>query len=500
MSGFEVGGVDTAIARRHAYFDSLDCEIKYFFQKCPELRDVNLYMDMGIPLENMIYLEAAYSGMENLSGNVSTKEKVDELVHSFGVDSIQYNKGEIFLFRAGEIVAQIWTMNDGAAIYVILFYSNGKIVSREVYWGRHLFTDLYLSLEDGTECCDRYYYDNDGKLCLEVHNEGSEKENFILASGCNCNRYELFEEFFKKANISERDVSIIDRPSFMDYIQPIFSCCKSRKVVFLHSLHYMLPNESITGLYVNNEYYNYFKNSEKVDCFVVSSEAQKNDLERHLVEYGNGKSRIEVIPVVGIAEIKMADEERIPYSIITASRFELGKQIAFLVRAVIKAHEKNSNIHLDIYGDGAEAPNIRRVIDDHSAWDYISLKGFCKVTELYKRYEVFATMSAYETYGISLLEAISSGNAVIGLNVRYGNKMFIRDGINGYILDFDLNNKNDEKYMLRLADDYAEKIVEMFSDIDKLRDFQKNSYALSEEFSDEAVKMKWVKLINEFVN
>ena len=500
MSGFEIGGVDTAIARRHTYLSALNTPIKYFFQKCPDISDVNIYKELGIPLENMSYLEAAYSGMDNLAGCVATEQKVEELTKSFGADYVQYNNNghEIIIYRLGEIIAQIWTMNEGGAISNILFYANGGVVSREVYWGRHLFTDMYFALGEGKECCHRNYYDNSGELCLKISNVGTEIEEYILKSGRKCNRYEFFEVFFEKLRMTEQDISILDRPSFMDYVQPLINHCKNRIVVFLHSLHYMLPNESVTGLYVNHEYYGYFKNSDKVDCFVVSSEAQKEDLSKHLIKYGKGAGRIEVIPVIGIAEKKIQTECRIPYSIMTASRFDLGKQISYLIRAVVKAHNKDDRIHMDIYGDGAEAVNLKGLIEYYSAWDYISLKGYCKIADLYKQYEVFATMSAYETYGITVLEAISSGNAVVGLNVRYGNKIFIQNNVNGFILDFDLDKKADDAYMGQLEDEFADKLVELFSDNIKLREFQNNSYRLADNFSDNAVREKWIQLIKSF--
>mgnify|MGYP002509176014 CR=1 FL=1 len=35
------------------------------------------------------------------------------------------------------------------------------------------------------------------------------------------------------------------------------------------------------------------------------------------------------------------------------------------------------------------------------------------------------------------MEAIGSGTAVIGLNVKYGNRLFVHSEENGYLVDFD---------------------------------------------------------------
>ena len=47
------------------------------------------------------------------------------------------------------------------------------------------------------------------------------------------------------------------------------------------------------------------------------------------------------------------------------------------------------------------------------------------MTEIYKNYEVYVSASLLETLGLSIMEAVGSGMALIGLNVKYGNQVFI---------------------------------------------------------------------------
>lgn len=58
------------------------------------------------------------------------------------------------------------------------------------------------------------------------------------------------------------------------------------------------------------------------------------------------------------------------------------------------------------------------------------------MTSQYLTYEVYVTCSTSEGFGLSILEALDSGLSIIGLDVRYWNQTFVRDGENGYLVDY----------------------------------------------------------------
>ena len=91
------------------------------------------------------------------------------------------------------------------------------------------------------------------------------------------------------------------------------------------------------------------------------------------------------------------------------------------------------------------------------------------------------------------MEAIGSGNAVIGLDVKYGNRLFIHPGKNGYLIPFKLDyvNGDDET----LIDEMADKIVEIFADQERLESFHQNSYEISKDFLSDIIEEKWKDLL-----
>ncbi|MBN4900040.1 glycosyltransferase, partial [Staphylococcus sp. EG-SA-21] len=127
---------------------------------------------------------------------------------------------------------------------------------------------------------------------------------------------------------------------------------------------------------------------------------------------------------------------RKPYSIISASRLASEKHIDWLLKAVVEAKKTIKNLTFDIYGEGGQRQKLEELISINNANDYIRILGHAKLDEVYKNYELFLSGSTSEGFGLSLMEAIGSGLGIIGFNVNYGNPTFIRDGKNGYLIDY----------------------------------------------------------------
>ena len=82
---------------------------------------------------------------------------------------------------------------------------------------------------------------------------------------------------------------------------------------------------------------------------------------------------------------------------------------------------------------------------------------------------------------------------MIGLDVKYGNRLFIQPEKNGYLVNFHKDNVDgdDEK----LTDIIAGKIIEIFTDEERLDKFHRNSYEIAAGFSSEIIKEKWKVLL-----
>ena len=123
----------------------------------------------------------------------------------------------------------------------------------------------------------------------------------------------------------------------------------------------------------------------------------------------------------------------------------------------------------------------------------IHFKGRCNLEKIYPHYELFASFSLWETFGLSLMEAVGDGLAMVGLDVRYGNRLFIHPDENGYLVDFDIETDYQNKD--KLCERTAAAIVKIFEDDDRLKKFHENSYMIAEEYKEHVIESKWMQLI-----
>lgn len=71
--------------------------------------------------------------------------------------------------------------------------------------------------------------------------------------------------------------------------------------------------------------------------------------------------------------------------------------------------------------------------------------------DVYSKYELFASASQSEGFGLTLMEAVGSGLGMIGFNVNYGNPTFIRNGENGYLMSENVESADEEEKINELA-------------------------------------------------
>lgn len=156
---------------------------------------------------------------------------------------------------------------------------------------------------------------------------------------------------------------------------------------------------------------------------------------------------------------------------------------------------RKNGINLDIYGSGDDGYTIylKNIVKDACADDYIHFKGRCNLEKIYPHYELFASFSLWETFGLSLMETVGDGLAMVGLDVRYGNRLFIHPDENGYLVDFDIETDFQNKD--KLCERTAAAIVKIFEDDDRLKKFHENSYMIAEEYKEHVIESKWMQLI-----
>lgn len=505
LVGYELSGVDVALARRNKYFKKSNEMIKYIFTELPSLIYIDRYKKLGIQLNEMMSVHLKLSNVDDISGDYLVEQKIMELKETMGIDKVVSKEKEITLYKNGNRVAVLILKEDTRFFSTIYFYERERLIGEEFYTDRLLYIKHYI-----TSSYNGYLYaklkrttflDEKGRVTCEcLHEENDEK--YIYPNGKCLSKYELIENFIVDLKLKEEDLVVIDRPSYMNFVQPLLQHKNNAKLItFLHSGHYYKRGESPDALFMNYEYYGWFRYSKYIDVVIVSTEEQKIDLIEKCRMYGCYVPKIEVIPVSGLDEVKYPQEKRQPYSLITVSRIDKRKNIPWIIKSVIEAKKILPEIVLDIYGDGDAGyiNSLKDYLNEKEATSFIRFRGKADVNELYKSYEVYITASLWETLGLSCMEAVGSGNAMIGLDVRYGNRLFIKNNINGKLVDFNIDDIAKEDIESITIEKMKEAILDVFEDKERLISFQNNSYIIAKEFMDEQIEQKWLKLLNEFI-
>ena len=454
LVGYYFGGVDYAQGARYKYLKKLSCPVKYVFTGIPNEREVSEYQKMGIETDDMISAHFLLSGNERIGGE-------------------------------GHIIKKP-------------YYSKGHLVHQEYYTDRLLYADYYTYADENGEQkskrIKRAFRNPDGTSAYDIIYDENGSERYLFPNGENLSKQEFLCRFIQKLNLTEEDVVLIDRPGNMEFVQPLFTHGnKAKIIVFLHSGHYARKGESDAYLYLNFEYYYWFKNSDKIHTVIVSTDGQKEELIEKLKEYGCKIPNVEVIQACGLETLFYPDVERKPYSLLTVSRLVTGKRISWIIRSVIEAHKVNPEISLDIYGEGNEqyVAELKQLVETNQAGAYIHFMGHRDVTKVYMGYEAYISASLWETLGLTLMEAVGSGTAMIGLDVKYGNKVFIQNEQNGYLTDLDFEQIKNEPYVESMIHDMAQNIIRLFESPAKLRAFHEKSYQIAEKFLNDSIEEKW---------
>lgn len=132
----------------------------------------------------------------------------------------------------------------------------------------------------------------------------------------------------------------------------------------------------------------------------------------------------------------LAPIDNMPLRIGYAARLVKQQKRADLLIDLIKIlEEKNINYLFQIAGDGECLEIIQNYIRGHKLLDRVELLGRVvksKMSEFWKRQDVFVNISEYEGTSLSMLEAMSYNCVPVVTDVS-GAKEFISHGINGFI-------------------------------------------------------------------
>lgn len=499
LVGYLPNGVDNAQGYRHPFLEKTNQKVWYVFSDFPSFKEINYYSKTGIPIDRMISPYHFFADNRTMENRVTADWlllRFQKIWNNLQFEDTGTSKR---LLQNGRRVAEIYLYSNTDKVSHVSYYKNECLVKKEVYTDALLYTDYFITAKSEKElyakCVRRTFYTANGVAAYDILFDGN-KQYFLFPDGRCCTYTQFLELFIQRLHFTEQDRIIIDRCAMLNFVQPLFeNSQKAKKIVVFHSGHYFERNQSNFALYLNYEYYYIFMHMDEIHTIIVSTEQQKAELIDTILRYNCSMPQIEVIPAGALDALTYTELSRRPFSLISVSRLDQNKRVDWLIKSVIKAHEVSPKITLDVYGTGNQKYKavLEKLISDNRAENYIHLMGYQNVKDLYKQYQVYISVSIWETLGLTLMEAAGSGNALIGLDVKYGNQVFIKPSENGYLVDFTYDNV--EKNTDELIEKISDKIIEIFSDMERLERFSLKSYEIAQQFLKKDMYAKWKRVL-----
>ncbi|ADD40717.1 glycosyltransferase family 4 protein [Stackebrandtia nassauensis] len=168
----------------------------------------------------------------------------------------------------------------------------------------------------------------------------------------------------------------------------------------------------------------------QLDAVVTVSQADADNYRRHMPHLAD---KVWFIPN-SIQPTPIPPSDVDSKIIVAAGRIERPKRFDMLLRVFSKVHKRHPDWRLRIYGSGKRINEIRDVVTDLDLGDSVSLMG--RATPLdteWAKGSIAAVTSKYESFGLTLVEAMNCGLPVVSTACDYGPPEIIDHEVDGLL-------------------------------------------------------------------
>ncbi|MGW4929202.1 glycosyltransferase [Agromyces sp. NPDC004153] len=182
-----------------------------------------------------------------------------------------------------------------------------------------------------------------------------------------------------------------------------------------------------------------FAHLERFDGVVFLTERQRADAATLLGDPGN----LAVVPngIDPLGGDPPPDAERDPAAGVVVARLTTRKRIDHAIEVVRSCRERGVPATLTIYGDGPDAPALRRLVDDAGLGDAVTFAGHrTSAADAFADASWTLVTSTFEGSPLALAEAMARGCLPVAYDIPYGPADLIADGVDGrLVVDGDLD-------------------------------------------------------------
>ena len=156
-----------------------------------------------------------------------------------------------------------------------------------------------------------------------------------------------------------------------------------------------------------------------------------------LREYDVPEDALAILPNgVDTARFCPGDARAEAPTVLSVSRLSEQKGLGYLLEAFASVREARPAAQLVIAGEGPARAGLEAEIARRGLADSVTLRGYVPHAELpalYRSAHVFVSASVYEPFGLTTLEAMACGTAVVASSLG-GASEFVEDGVDGWLV------------------------------------------------------------------
>lgn len=487
--GWANSGVEYAQIYRALNFREIQQPAKFIFTGMTLDENIQHFTkNLGFNDEEVIWMYQYFTDIK-IAPTTYTLQQVQDDIGANHLTLERNGKIGRFYFDTENTFATLYFVDESSDfVHKVEHVSQGYLIRKDYFTYTKLLSEYFAPKDNAAHLYHRRFFNENGTVAFEEIVNGHQNM-YRLKQHIFYSQEELVAYFMQQLQLTEKDIILLDRETRI--AQPILENKGSARVgSVVHAEHFSENSTDEHNILWNNFYEYPFQHTQYIDFFICSTQVQVDTLATQFRHYANVSPKIYAIPVGSIDTLKRPEHARKSFSLLTASRLAGEKHIDWLISAVVKAKQTLPELTFDIYGEGGERQKLVELINQLNAQDYIKLKGHQQLADVYQDYQVYISASTSEGFGLTLLEAIGSGLAMIGLDVPYGNQTFIEPNKNGYLVD---KVKEDIPVII---DELAQKIVTLYTE-NNVNDFHEVSYQIAEPFLTKHINQRWKNLINE---
>ena len=223
--------------------------------------------------------------------------------------------------------------------------------------------------------------------------------------------------------------------------------------------------------------------------------AYSNSTKKYLLNYGVSEQKVKVIGNTVDTHFFSEETSKERDKVIQTDRKVLTyigyltprKDVAKILETAKALLEMRSDFFLQIIGDGPEKSRLEQLVKTYGLSDNVSFEGFKQKEELpfyLAKTDAFLFQTSFDIWGLVLNEAMAASVLCFSSKFAGATQDLIKDGVNGYVVNFENANETARKIHAALEDEEMQNSMA-----------QKGAETIKEEYTLENCAKKMISIL-----